>query len=87
MNIVYSYGNAEKGKLQHISKLLEQLEVELKIVKKRYWLLVFFMYSDFNNADVEHDLAVLIGQNNLNLYPDILSKPLAMKAAGVLVHA
>lgn len=47
---------------------------------------MFFMYSDFNNADVEHDLAVLVGQNNLNLYPDILSKPLAMKAAGVLVN-
>ena len=45
-----------------------------------------FIFSDFGNADVEHDLSILVGQNNLNLYPDILSQPVAMKAAGVLVN-
>lgn len=86
INIVYTYGSAEKGKLQHISKLLEQLKVELKIVKKRYLQFFSVIISDFGHADVEHDLSILIGESNLNLYPDILAKPLAMKAAGVLIN-
>ena len=35
VNTVYTYGLVEKGKLQHIAKLLEQLEVKLCIIKKR----------------------------------------------------
>lgn len=35
IQIVYTFGSTEKGKLQYIAKLLEQLEVELKIIKKR----------------------------------------------------
>ena len=41
--------------------------------------------SDFSNADVEHDLSLLIGEENLNLHPDVLAKRQALKAAGVLV--
>lgn len=35
VNTVYTHGLVEKGKLQHIAKLLEQLEVKLCIVKKK----------------------------------------------------
>ena len=49
-------------------------------------MLNFVQYREFANADVEHDLSVLIGQNNLNLYPDILAQPQAIKAAGVLIN-
>ena len=35
VNNVYTFGNTEKGKLLSISKLLEQLNISLKIVKKR----------------------------------------------------
>ena len=35
VNTVYTYGSVETGKLQHIAKLLEQLDVRLQIVKKR----------------------------------------------------
>ena len=42
VNDVYTFGNTEKGKLMYISKLLEQLEISLKLVKKRYVLLRVF---------------------------------------------
>ena len=35
VNTVYTHGMVEKGKLQHIAKLLEQLEVKLCIVKRK----------------------------------------------------
>ena len=35
VDTVYTYGSVETGKLQHIAKLLEQLDVRLQIVKKR----------------------------------------------------
>lgn len=35
VDTVYTYGSVETGKLQHIAKLLEQLDVKLQIVKKR----------------------------------------------------
>ena len=41
--------------------------------------------SDFVSFDVEHELSVLVGADNLNLYPSILQMQLAMKAIGVLV--
>ena len=44
VNDVYTFGNPEKGKLMYISKLLEQLEISLKLVKKRYVLLRVFYY-------------------------------------------
>ncbi|KAK8796151.1 hypothetical protein WA171_004113 [Blastocystis sp. BT1] len=75
VDIVYTYGSVETGKLQHIAKLLEQLDVRLQIVKK----------NDFVSFDVEHELSVLVGADNLNLYPSILQMQLAMKASGVLV--
>lgn len=42
-------------------------------------------YSDFTSSDVEHELSVLVGADNLNLYPSILQMKLAMNASGVLV--
>ena len=41
--------------------------------------------SDFASSDVEHELSVLVGTDNLNLYPSILQMKLAMKASGVLI--
>ena len=34
VSTVYTHGVVDKGKLQHIAKLLEQLDVKLSIVKK-----------------------------------------------------
>ena len=42
VDIVYTYGSVETGKLQHIAKLLEQLDVRLQIVKKK-WVSVFVL--------------------------------------------
>ena len=42
VNDVYTFEKNEKGKLMYISKLLEQLEISLKLVKKRYVLLRVF---------------------------------------------
>lgn len=44
VNDVYTFGNPEKGKLMNISKLLEQLEISLKLVKKRYVLLRVLLF-------------------------------------------
>ena len=85
VNIVYTFGIPEKGKLVSISKLLEQLNIDLKIVKKRYHIFTICSTSSFSQDNVEQDLSVLIGEDNLNLHPDILKMPLAMKAAGVLI--
>jgi hypothetical protein len=41
--------------------------------------------SEFASSDAEHELAVLVGAEDLNLFPSILEMKLAMKAAGVLV--
>ena len=48
VNNVYTFGNTEKGKLSSISKLLEQLNITLKIVKKRYGVVhTFFPLAIF----------------------------------------
>ena len=75
VNVVYTFGSVETGKLQHIAKLLDPMDVKLTIVKK----------SEFASSDAEHELAVLVGAEDLNLFPSILEMKLAMKAAGVLV--
>ena len=86
VNAVYTFGNPEKGKLKNISKLLEQLEISLKIVKKRCVLtLVVYSSSDFSQGTVEQDLSALIGEDNLNLHPAILKLPSALKAANALI--
>lgn len=85
VNCLYTYGSLEKGKLSHIAKLLEHLNIKLKVVKRRNSLSSFLIRSAFSNASVEHDLSVLIGEDNLNLHPDILAKPNAMNAASVLL--
>lgn len=35
VNVVYTFGSVETGKLQHIAKLLDPMDVKLTIVKKR----------------------------------------------------
>lgn len=86
VNDVYTFGNPEKGKLMYISKLLEQLEISLKLVKKRYSVLrAFYCFSEFSQETIEQDLSALIGEDNLNLHPTILKMPSALKAANVLV--
>ena len=85
VNCLYTYGSLEKGKLSHIAKLLEHLNIKLKVVKRRNSLSCILIRSAFSNASVEHDLSVLIGEDNLNLHPGILAKPNAMNAASVLL--
>ena len=36
VNVVYTFGSVETGKLQHIAKLLDPMDVKLTIVKKRW---------------------------------------------------
>ena len=86
VNTVYTHGLVEKGKLQHIAKLLEQLEVKLCIVKKKQVVIInSHNPSDFSSGDAEHELSVLVGDDNLNLYPSILNLKNAMKSAYVLI--
>lgn len=85
VNCLYTYGSLEKGKLSHIAKLMEHLNIKLKVVKRRQPSSNMLIRSEFSNASVEHDISVLIGEDNLNLHPDILAKPNAMNAAGVLL--
>ena len=41
VNVVYTFGSLETGKLQHIAKLLDPMDVKLTIVKKRWeWRMV-----------------------------------------------
>lgn len=40
VSCLYTYGSVEKGKLMHIAKLLEHLNIQLKIVKKRWCVFV-----------------------------------------------